>query len=617
MKGQTTTLGRNGSNYTATLLANFLDAEEVQNWTNIDGIYTANPSFVEGAKKISLLTYREANELANFGANILHAKTILPLVEKGIPIRILNTFKPDLSGTTINGQGAGRGIKAISIIHDVALISIEGRGMMGKVGIDARIFTSLSSNNISVRMISQASSERGIGFIVNESDADFARDILNREFAEELNSNDISAITVNNELAIIAIIGRHNYALEKAISGLRKNRIWMYLINNSISGEHISLVVANNDLKKAVNVVHNQVFGATKTLNIVALGKGTVGGTFVDQVIGTREEIIRERGLQLTVVGVADSKRFLFQPGGIASNWRDALMKSNLNSKPESIIRALQESGLENLVVVDNTASTHIVQHYLDFVKKGFDLIASNKVANSLGFTFYRELRNELSRRGRSFLYETNVGAGLPLIDTLKLLHQSGDRIRKIRGVFSGSLSYIFNNFSQRKKPFSGILSEARQMGLTEPDPREDLSGNDVARKLLILAREIGMQKEIDEVVVENLIPESLIEIDELKAFDSKMDLLDEHYAFLLSALPEDKVFRYIGELETGGELKVGLVAVDRQTPLGNISGSDSIFEIYTEAYGEQPFVIQGAGAGAEVTARGVYADLLRIGSKI
>jgi aspartate kinase len=617
LKGNTTTLGRNGSNYTATLIASYLGAEEVQNWTNIDGIYTANPAMVADAQKIELLTYREANELANFGANILHAKTILPLIEKQIPIRILNTFKPEVGGTTINGQGAGKGIKAVSIIQDVSLISIEGRGLMGKIGIDARIFTSLSQSNISVRMISQASSERGIGFIVNQPDAGAARAILEQEFIHELEINDISGITVNNDLAIIAIIGRHNYALEKAISGLRKNRIWMYLINNSISGEHISLVVSNNDLKKAVNVVHNQVFGAVKRLNIVALGKGTVGGTFIDQVIGTREEIIKVRKLKLSVVGVTDSRKFLFNPKGVGRNWRTKLAASSLSSETDVVLEVLADSGLENLVLVDNTASHDIVASYPGFVEQGFDLIASNKVANSIDYGFYQQLRKDLARRGRSFLYETNVGAGLPLIDTLKLLHQSGEQINRIRGVFSGSLSYIFNNFSERKKTFSEVLLEAREMGLTEPDPREDLSGNDVARKLLILAREIGMENESTDVNVQNLIPEALQGIASWEEFSTQLDKLDTYYTERLAKLSDEKVFRYVGELDKDGELKVSLAEVDRQTPLGNISGSDSIFEIYTEAYGDNPVVIQGAGAGAEVTARGVYSDLLRIGSKL
>lgn len=617
LKGNTTTLGRNGSNYTATLLANYSNATEVQNWTNIDGIYTANPSLVNDARKIELLTYREANELANFGTNILHAKTILPLIGKQVPIKILNTFKPDLPGTAINSKGSGKGIKAVSVIDDVSLVSIEGRGLLGKVGIDARIFTALSRNEISVRMISQASSERGIGFIVNKVDAETAKTILENEFAAEIKSNDISTMEVNSNLAIIAIIGRHNYALEKAIAGLRKNRIWMYLINNSINGEHISLVVSNNDLKKAVNVVHNQVFNAVKTLNIVAFGKGTVGGTFIDQVVGTKEDIIRERNLRLSIVGVADSKRFLFNPDGVGENWKDELAESKHKPDQKSILEIINNSSLENLLFVDNTASKVLVDSYIPFVKQGFDLIASNKVANSISYDFYKLLRRDLTKRGRTFLYETNVGAGLPLIDTIRLLHQSGEQINKIRGVFSGSLSYIFNNFSLGKQKFSEIMYEAKFKGLTEPDPREDLSGNDVARKLLILAREIGMQNEFEDVEVQNLIPESLRTIEKWEDFEKETDKLDSHYSYLLAKLPADKVFRFVGELEKGGVLRVSLVEADKSSPLGNITGSDSIFEIYTEAYGDNPIVIRGAGAGAAVTARGVYSDLLRIGSKI
>lgn len=391
----------------------------------------------------------------------------------------------------------------------------------------------------------------------------------------------------------------------------------MYLINNSINGEHISLVVSNNDLKKAANVVHNQVFGAVKTLNIIAFGKGTVGGTFIDQVIGTKEDIIKQRNLKLSVVGIADSKHFLFKPEGMDASWRADLQKSKSKSDVTEIIKTIGASSLENIVLVDNTASGELVLHYPEFVKNGFDLIASNKVANSVSFEFYHELRQLLTRRGRTFLYETNVGAGLPLIDTLKLLHLSGEHIRKIRGVFSGSLSYIFNNYSKREKPFSEVLLEAKSMGLTEPDPREDLSGNDVARKLLILAREIGEQVEMDDVAVQNLIPEKLREIAEWSEFERHLEEVNEHYRKLLDKLPAGKVLRYVGELETGKTLKVSLIEADQSSPLGNISGSDSIFEIYTEAYGDRPIVIQGAGAGAEVTARGVYSDLLRIGSKI
>ena len=617
LQGVTTTLGRNGSNYTATLLAQYCNAAEVQNWTDIDGIYTADPALVKSAKRISSLTYREANELANFGANILHAKTIFPLIEKKIPIRILNTFKPELPGTTVNYLGAGKGIKAVSLIKDVSLISIEGRGLMGKVGIDARIFSALSRQSVSVRMISQASSERGIGFIVNQKDALLAKQTLEKEFSFEINHNDVSKVDVNSDLAIVAIIGRHNFALEKAIAGLRKNRIWMYLINNSINGEHISLVVSNNDLKKAVNVVHNHVFGVNKILNVLAFGKGTVGGTLIDQVLETREEIIEKRNLKLNIVGVVDSQRFLFQPDGVDVNWRNELSKSEVNVSNNEIIKCIHESGLENVVIVDNTASTTVVNSYLEFVKNGFDIIASNKLGNSMEYSFYQNLRTELNKKGKSFLYETNVGAGLPLIDTIRLLHLSGEEIEKIKGVFSGSLSYIFNHFSLKKDSFSSILNQAKTKGFTEPDPREDLSGNDVARKLLILAREIGMQKEFSDVQIANLIPDEMLSIQTWEDFEKHFPQLDQHYSSLLQNLPSDKVFRYLGELSVDGNLKVELKQVSANSPLGNVTGSDSIFEIYTKGYGDNPIIIQGAGAGAQVTARGVYADLLRVGSRI
>ena len=617
LNGHTTTLGRNGSNYTATLLANYLNASEVQNWTDVEGVYTADPTLVPTARRIASLTYREANELANFGANILHAKTIIPLMEKNIPIKILYIFKPELPGTVINEAGLGKGIKVVSLIRDVSLISIEGRGLMGKIGIDARIFTSLCQKAISVRMISQASSERGIGFIVNQQDAMLAKDTLEAEFAREIGNHDVSKIQVNSNLAIVAIIGRHNYALEKAISGLRKNKIWMYLINNSINGEHISLVVANNDLKKAVNVVHNHVFGATKTLNVIAFGKGTVGGTLIDQVLDTRYDIINKRNLKLNIAGIVDSHHFLFKPEGVNHNWREQLAGSDEKPDIQHVINRIKESELENLVIVDNTASPLVVEAYKDFVKAGFDLIASNKLGNSLDFAFYQNLREELVKKEKVFLYETNVGAGLPLIDTLRLLHLSGEEITRIRGVFSGSLSFIFNRFSLRKESFTDILMQAKALGLTEPDPREDLSGNDVARKLLILAREIGMNKEISDVLVANLMPESMLNYVTWEEFEHHLPELDQYYASKLSGLPEDLVFRYVGELSLDGILKVELFKVPRQSALGNVSGSDSIFEIYTKGYGDNPIVIQGAGAGAAVTARGVYADLLRVGNRI
>jgi aspartate kinase len=618
-KGNTTNLGRNGSNYTATILANLLDAKEVFNYTNVNGVYSANPTYVRSAKVIPELTYREANELANFGTNVLHAKTIVPLIEKEIPFRILNSFDASKPGTVVNaiGKGQGKGIKAVSVIENVALVSIEGSGLLGKVGIDARIFTALSLAQISVRNISQASSERGVGFIIDKTESSKAKNVLLKEFKKEIANNDISNIDINEEVAVISIIGRHNYALEKAIEGLRKNSIWLYLINNTINGEHISLVISNKYLKKAVNVVHNQVFGAIKKLNVVALGKGTVGKAFINQVLESKEQIRIRKNVDIRIVAVADSKHILFNPIGIKNDWEIKLKKSKQSNDIEALLELLESNHLENLVIIDNTASEEIVHFYPTFAKKGLDIIASNKIANTIDLEYYKELRSILKHKSKQFLYETNVGAGLPLLDTLKQLHHSGDQIKKIRGIFSGSLSYIFNKFSTVDVPFSTILKEAIEKGFTEPDPRIDLSGKDVARKLLILARELDYEKELTDVSIESLIPKSFSDKWTVKEFLSHEKELDAYYGDIKKSLTADEVLRYVGELDAEGNLEVKLVKASKQSPLGNLSGADSIFEIFTETYGVRPMVIQGAGAGAAVTARGVYSDLLRIGNKL
>ncbi len=617
-KGETITLGRNGSNYSATIIASFIKAAEVQNWTDIDGIYSASPKYVDNAVKLEHISYKEANELANFGANILHPKTILPLLYNDIPLVIRNTNTPDSPGTLIDKNGSGKGIKAVSAVENVSLVSIEGKGMLGKVGIDARIFNALSKDEISVRLISQASSERGIGFIIDNENATNAELALNREFQIELETGEISSIRVNSDMAIIAIVGRHNFALEKAIQGLRRNKIWMHLISNSISGEHISLVIESKRLKKAINVVHNQVFGAIKTLNLFAIGKGTVGGKLIDQILETKESMIDQRGLKINVIGVVDSQRYIINEHGLGSDWREDLKNSTHANNFNEILKALSETGLENIVIADNTSSLEVANLYPTFMRYGIDIVASNKKANSMEYSFYKELRSDLKKRARHFFYETNVGAGLPIIDTLKHLHNSSDQVTRIKGVFSGSLSYLFNEYSARDEKFSEILEEAKEKGFTEPDPREDLSGMDVARKLLILAREVGMTCEFEDVEIESLIPSELLNCNDYSEFMSRKAILNESYGKIKNGLNSNEVLRYVGDLDTiAGTLKVSLVKASKNSPLGNIKNADSIFEIYTKGYGELPMIIQGAGAGAEVTARGVYSDLLRIGSQV
>ncbi|WP_218938241.1 bifunctional aspartate kinase/homoserine dehydrogenase I [Parashewanella tropica] len=613
-QGQTTTLGINGSNYSATLLANFLDADEVQNWTNVNGIYSANPDLVSNAKIIRNLSYREANELANFGTEVLHAKTILPLVEKKIPIRILNSLEPKDAGTLIDAVGDGNGVKAVSIIEDVALISLEGRGLLGKVGIDGRIFSSLSRENISVRIISQASSERGVGFIVDLNNADKANRALLREFKEELELVDIENIKANKDVAVISIIGKNLNFIEQIYSTLNRNKINPYILANTINGEHLSLVVKQADVKKAANVIHSHIFGVAKKLNVLLLGKGNVGSALVEQLLQTQQRLLERNSLVLNIFGIADSQRLLLSEEGIGQSWLTDLSVDGLeNCTFDDVVKFVEEKHLENVVMVDNTASETLVHEYPKLIESGFDLIASNKHANTQNYEFYSNLRSLLVEHNGNFLYETNVGAGLPLIDTIKLLHTSGDKIQRIRGIFSGSLSYIFNTYSNSDVDFYTVLQQAIDGGLTEPDPREDLSGNDVGRKLLILARELDLTNNLEDVQIENLIPESLREgsAEEFLAAELK---LNEYFSARRNLAGSQEVLRYVGELDVENKtLEVKLDVVSSDTSLGSLRGSDSIFEIYTESYGENPLVICGAGAGAQVTARGVYSDLLRL----
>ena len=620
LDGETTTLGRNGSNYTAALLANFLDAEELQNYTHVDGIFTANPDLVPDAKRIANLSYEEANELANFGTTILHAKTIIPLIEKNIPLRILNTFNDDNKGTLISAKTSKEGIKSLSVIEDVPLINLEGRGLLGKVGIDARIFKTLEENNISVSIISQGSSERGIGLVVKSYKAYQAKRALEKEFSKDFRSKDINLITVVDDVSVISIVGQDLSTFHKPYNALIKNQIVPLLFNNTISGKNVSLVVKKSMLHKALNVMHGQIFGIRKKVNLAIFGHGNVGGTLIDQILTSSRTIEKRKGLDLNVFAIANSKKLLLDHKGIKKGWKATIRDKGSNYVLEEVFAYAKKNHLENLIAVDNTASQDFVAYYFDFAENGFDLVSSNKMANTLGYDYYRLLREELAKNQKQYLYETNVGAGLPLIDTIKLLHLSGENITRIKGVFSGSLSYIFNTFSEVDKPFSYILKDAIKKGFTEPDPREDLSGNDVGRKLLILARELDLQNEFSDIGIQNLIPVSL-EKGDVAFFLDNLDLIDDTFNEIKKSQKSGHVLRYVGDLhgdlqKEKGLLDVKLISVPKESALGQVKGSDSIIEIYTESYGEHPLIIQGAGAGAAVTARGVFGDILRIAEK-
>lgn len=618
LEGETTTLGRNGSNYTASLFANYLNAQEVESYTHVNGIFTANPDLVTDAKKIEQLSYSEANELANFGANILHAKTILPLIEKHIPLRILNTFNTTDKGTLISKHSTSKGIKSISVLDDVALLSFEGRGLLGKPGIDARIFNALGKNNISVSIISQGSSERGIGLVINAQKATEALIALEKEFETDLYKKDVNKITIIDEVAVLSIIGQELNEFHKPFNALIKNKITPLLFNNTITGKNVSLVVKKEQLNKAINVIHGQVFGVAKKINIAIFGKGLVGSALINQILINSKSVLKRRQVQLNIIAIANSKKLVLNKDGVSKNWEHELETDGIeNYNLKHLFDYAKAHHLENLIAVDNTANSDFVYNYIPLIEEGFDLVSSNKIANTISNEFYQTLRKELNKHSKSYLYETNVGAGLPLIDTIKLLHDSGENITKIRGVFSGSLSYLFNNFSLEDKAFSKTLKEAITKGFTEPDPREDLCGNDVARKLLILARELDLHNELSDVNVENLIPKEFRDISSTE-FLNTLNGLDDHFKTVKKSQKGNHVLRYIGELsgdlsKDKGALDVKLVSVPTNSPLGSLKGSDAIFEIYTESYGAHPIVIQGAGAGAEVTARGVFGDILRL----
>ncbi|WP_417942683.1 bifunctional aspartate kinase/homoserine dehydrogenase I [Flavobacterium sp. RS13.1] len=616
----TTTLGRNGSNYTASLIANYLNAEELQNFTHVDGIYTANPDLVEDAKKIEFLSFNEANELANFGATILHAKTIIPLLEKNIPLRILNTFNHENRGTLITSDSTKEGIKTLSVLENVSLLNLEGRGLLGKAGVDARIFKVMGDNDISVSIISQGSSERGIGLVVATDKATTAMVELEKEFENDFYSKDVNQITVTDNVSVISIIGQDLSTFHKPYTALIKNKIVPILFNNTVTGKNVSLVVKKSELNKALNVIHGEIFGVSKKINIAIFGHGLVGGTLINQILESADAIEKRKDIKLNVFAIANSKKLILNKNGVASDWKNEIEKKGLDYTIQDIIDYADKYHLENLIAIDNTASASFVENYIKLAESSFDLISSNKVANTLSYGFYKELRKVLAENQKNYLYETNVGAGLPLIDTIKLLHLSGENITKIKGVFSGTLSYLFNNFSAKEAPFSDILKEAIDNGYTEPDPREDLCGNDVGRKLLILARELDLQNEFEEISIQNLIPEHLRE-GSAADFLTKLKEFDPIYSKIKEEQEPNHVLRYIGELSGDlqndkGNLEVKLVSVPSDTALGGLKGSDSFFEIYTESYGDRPIVIQGAGAGSAVTARGVFGDILRLSEK-
>lgn len=502
----------------------------------------------------------------------------------------------------------------INIYRNKALVNFEGKDFLGQIGVDSRIFRVLNDEGISVGVISQQAIEKGISVLVDEKDADDAVRVLSEEFKNEKIKGAVSNIYNINNVAVIGFVSE-NYS--KILSELQRNKIFPLLLNQIASTGRVNIVVTDNQTEIAKNIVETEIYGKPKVVHLALIGHGNVGGTLVEQILDSSHDILKRKKLQLKIVAIANSKKMALNKGGFGSDWRQKVNYSQTDSNIEDLISYAKEHHLENLVMVDNTASKDFVKHYDVFVDHGFDIVSSNKIYNTLPIANYRSLRKSLEKNKKQYLYETNVGAGLPLIDTIKLLHLSGENITRIKGVFSGSLSYIFNNFSVRNDKFSTVIGEAMEKGFTEPDPREDLSGNDVARKLLILARELDLINEFNDIDIQNLIPENLLSI-EKNEFISRLEELNKEYQNIKENQEPNHVLRYVGDLhgdlqKEKGELEVKLISVPATSALGQLKGSDSIFEIYTESYGENPIVIMGAGAGAKVTARGVFGDILRL----
>ena len=502
----------------------------------------------------------------------------------------------------------------IKLLKNKAIIKFEGKDFLGEVGIDGRIFKALTFARISVGVISQQAIENGLSVLVNETDAENAVNCLINEFEKERKSGKVSQIYSINNVSVLGFVAKD---FNKILSELARNNVFPLILNQVASENRVNIVVTSSQDEKARNIIEAEIFAKPKTVHLAIIGHGNVGKTLIEQVLESSEEIRNRKKLDLKIVAVANSKKIALNKAGFTQNWNDEVLTAERPSNIEELINFSQQNQLENMIVVDNTASKDFVKNYSVLAENGFDLVSSNKIFNTLPISEYRNFRHVLNKKNKKYLYETNVGAGLPLIDTIKLLHLSGENITRIKGVFSGSLSYIFNNFSVRSDKFSTILKEAMEKGFTEPDPREDLSGNDVARKLLILARELDLINEFEDIEVQNLVPESLQDVEKTE-FISRLNELDEVFEKIKKDQAENHVLRFVGDLhgdlqQEKGELDVKLISVPASSALGQLKGSDSIFEIYTESYGENPIVIMGAGAGAKVTARGVFGDILRL----
>ena len=621
-EGQITTLGRGGSDYTAAIFGSALNASEIQIWTDVNGMMTADPRMVKKAFSLAELTYTEAMELSYFGAKVIYPPTMIPAFLKKIPIVIKNTFEPEFAGTIIQHdcQPSNMAIKGISSINNISILNVEGSGMVGKSGFSGRLFSLLAREQINVILITQSSSEHSITFAVSPGDTERARQLIEQEFELELMAKKLEHVDIERDLAILAVVGE-NMKETPGVSGklfhaLGRNGVNVRAIAQGSSEYNISVIISAHDLAKALNAVHDAFFvELTKTLYAFCLGTGNIGKTLFRQLNGHTAFLQENNGIQVKIAGISNTRKMIFDADGISlDNWESTLDKSNKPADLAEFVSIMKSMNLPNCVFIDNTASPKPIEFYEDVLKSTISIVTCNKIGNSGSYNQYRTFRDTARDHGVDFFYETNVGAGLPIIRTLKDLMNSGDRVQRIEAILSGTISFIFNNFKEDAN-FHDTVKMAQEKGYTEPDPRDDLRGTDFMRKMLILARDAGYTLEAADVEIESMLPQSCLDAGSVEDFYNTLKSEDAYFAGLKNkAESEGKVLRYIGILENG-KASITLQMVDENHPFFTLSGSDNIISFTTDRYKERPLVVKGPGAGAEVTAAGVFADLINVGA--
>lgn len=618
--GETTLLGRGGSDYTASLLGAMLEAEVIEIWTDVDGVMTANPKQVSRAFSIPKMTYEEALEMSHFGAKVIYAPTMIPAMKSGIPISIHNTFNPEHPGTIIQQHSADgySGIRGISSVDEVALIKIQGSGLIGAHGTAARLFTALANDEVNVILITQASSEYSICFAVAPADADIAKEALEIEFEEELQAGLVSEISVQRDLSIIAVVGDHMQhtpgIAAKVFQALAYNGINIVAIAQGSSERNISAIIDRRNVSKALNALHGHFFLAgIRSVNLFLVGSGLIGSAVLKMIENQYQYLAEKYLIDVRLTGLANTKKMLLSQDGIPlDSWKEKLESDGEPSDLNAYIATMNGMNLPNSIFVDCTSSEFVAQSYPAVLSSSVSVVTPNKKANSTSQRYWRQLQETALRHNVKFLYETNVGAGLPIVETIHHQMSTGDRIHSIEGILSGTLSYLFNSYDGSES-FSSLLKKAKELGYTEPDPRDDLNGFDVARKLLILARESGFELEFEDIELQNLVPEEARSAPDVDSFFTILAQHDESFSALLNeAKSEGKALRYVARFEPG-KATVKLQKVDSSHPFYHVKESDNILVIHSDHYHTRPMVISGPGAGASVTAAGVISDILKI----